>query len=155
MSINLPWNCIVLRFGGCLISRTISRVIVGRDLQRFIVSTALVAIISSSPAKSNQSVKRIWFCGYLGIQIKNFPIRISSITEKQKSVNRTFTNLRRPALSLLVSSLEEESISSTLTNSSEKVNNQLKIDQDNKKLRENNSNITFVKFVRSKEFHRR
>ena len=134
MSITLPWNCIVLRFEGCLISRTISRVIVGRDLQRFIVSTALVAIISSSPAKSNQSVKRIWFCGYLGIQIKNFPIRISSITEKQKSFNRTFTNLRRPALSLLDSSLEEESISSTLTNSSEKVNKQLKIDQDIKKI---------------------
>lgn len=134
MSITLPWNCIVLRFGGCLISRTISRVIVGRDLQRFIVSTALVAIISSSPAKSNQSVKRIWFFSYLGIQIKNFPIRISSITEKQKSFNRTFTNLRRPALSLLDSSLEEESISSTLTNSSEKVNKQLKIDQDIKKI---------------------
>ena len=59
MLITLPWNCIVLRFGGCLISRTISRVIVGRYLQRFIVSTALVAIISSSPAKSNESVKRI------------------------------------------------------------------------------------------------
>ena len=155
MSITLPWNCIVLRFGGCLISRTISRVIVGRDLQRFIVSTALVAIISSSPAKSNESVKQIWFFGYLGIKITNFPI--SSITEKKNrfTLNRLFTNLRRPALSLLVSSLEEESISSTLTNSSEKVNKKLKIDQDNKKLRENNPNITFVKFVRSKEFNRR
>ena len=87
MSITLPWNCIVLRFGGCLISRTISRVIVGRDLQRFIVSTALVAIISSSPEKSNESVKQIWFFGYLGIKITNFLIRISCITEKQKSVH--------------------------------------------------------------------